>query len=107
MSKSITFTNNGNGTHTLAMSWTADSDKMMNLGADAGEYFYYIHWLEYDVDGELIPWDELTNQQKLDVLLKECTLVMRQGGYSGYTTDTVNTAKEGMDSEDDRYGIDN
>lgn len=104
MPKTITFVNNGNGTHTMTMTWTADSDKMMNLGADAGEYFYYIHWPLFDVDGNLIPWDNLTNQQKLDVLLKECTLVMRKGAYSGYTSDTVETAKEGMESEDERYG---
>lgn len=106
MPKTVTLVNNGNGTHTLAMTWTADSDHMINLGADAGEYFYLIHWPLFDANGDLIPWASLTNQQKLDVLLKECTLVMRKGAYSEYTNNTVNTAKEGMESEDERYGED-
>jgi len=105
MPKTITFTNNGNGTHTLAMEWVAESSKLIDLGADAGQYFYAIHWQQYDSNGAPIPWNSLTNQQKLDVLLKECTSVLRKGAYTQYTDDTVDTAKDGMESESDKYDM--
>lgn len=104
MSKTITYTNNGDGTATLAMEWTANKAKLDSLGNDAGKYFYNARWTLYD-DGEPIVWDDLTNQQKLGVLLKECTYHLRSGAYAQYGDDTVGTAKDGMDSAEDKYNM--
>lgn len=104
MPKSINYTNNGDGTATLDMSWTATKTKLDDMGSDAGEYFYNSRWTLYDGE-DPIPWGDLTNAQKLNVLLQESTRHLREGAYAQYTHSTVDTAKAGMDSATDKYNM--
>jgi hypothetical protein len=102
MPKSISYTNNGDGTATLEMEWTADKSKLDQLGIDAGKYFYNARWT---MDGK--GWDGLTNQEKLGVLLKETTFHLRKGAYTQYRQDTVKNARDGMEDEEERYDMEN
>jgi len=65
-----TFEVHGDGTITVAFAYTATADKITTTVGDAVHYLYpqtYAGPLE--VEGEApIPFDELTNQQKLNVL---------------------------------------
>ena len=59
----------GDGTITVAFSYTALTDKVQTT-ADAAAHALYNagRYVPVDDNGAAIPWDDLTNQQKLDML---------------------------------------
>lgn len=99
---------NGDGTKTLRMDFTGESQKVLNIGSESGEYFYNKNWTLYnnDVDGGSvkIPWHDLTNQEKMDVLGKETKQHLKNGAFSLYKRKIIETAEESMQPIDDRYG---
>lgn len=105
MAKTITYVNNQDTTATLTMTWTALKTKLDSLGSDAGEYFYNARWTLFDGEGNPIPWTSLTGLQKLDVLLKEVTFHLRSGAFAQYTTTTIQTAKDGMETAEEKYDM--
>lgn len=100
MAKSIDYTNNGDGTATLTMEWTVQKSRLDQLGLDAGRYFYYHRWKVNDK-----AWGDLTVQQKLQVLLQETTFHLRKGAFAQYADDTIQTARDGMEDEEERYDM--
>ena len=60
---------NGDGTITVAFMYTASADKITDTAGDAVAYLYPAIFAEpLEVEGAAPPLDELSNQQKLDVL---------------------------------------
>ena len=107
MPTTVSLVNNGDGTSTLTVESTYNTTKLTNLGGDAGEYFYNVRHTLYEGEGDAttpIPWENLTNQQKLDVLGQEFVFHMKNGGASGYINDATKTANEqAKDQVVDRY----
>jgi len=64
-----TFVVNGDGTITVAFAYRATAEKITNVVGDAVHYLYPQTYAEpLEVEGEAPPFEELTNQQKLNVL---------------------------------------
>lgn len=74
------YTNNGNGTGTLSISFTAVDTKVQAIGIAVAENLYRRGFevptrpidppSEFGQTHEPIPWDELTNLQKLELIDK-------------------------------------
>ena len=67
------FINNGDGTITIKYEYTADSQKVQDTIINAAAYEYLvgddrIPWV-LDGEGERVPYDDLSNQQKLNLEL--------------------------------------
>ena len=62
-----TFEVHGDGTITVAFTYTALADKVTDTVGDAVHYLYPQTYAE-PLEAEGIPFEELTNQQKLNVL---------------------------------------
>lgn len=104
MPKAVNYQNNGDGTATLTMTWTAPKPKLDAMGSDSGEFYYNQRWTIYDGTTPKA-WGDLTNAQKLNVLLKECTHHLRKGAYHKYEDDTMDTARAAMDTPEDKYNM--
>ena len=104
MPRSVTYTNNGDGTHTLAMEWTYPSATMNNLLKESSEYFYDVRWTIYDGE-DPVAWDDLTALQKRYVLLYETTAHLKNGAYALYSGEAVQATKDGPDDPDTRYAV--
>ena len=105
MPRSITYTDNGDSTHTLAAEWTYASSQMDTVLQEASEYFYNARWTIYDGEGEPIAWADLTNVQKRYVLLYEITYHLKQGAHSLYSNTEIQTTKDGLQDPDTRYNM--
>ena len=66
-----TFVVNGDSTITVAFSYTAQA-AIVQTTADAAAHRLYDsgRYVLVDAEGEAVPWDDLTNQQKLNMLDK-------------------------------------
>ena len=105
MATTTTYTNNGDGTATITIKSTANRDKIDLLAAEASEYLYY-HVGDYqffDDEGVSIPWDDLTNQRKLDILGRETVRRLKSCAYKLYVDNEHQTIKDNLDDSNDRY----
>lgn len=59
--------NNNNGTHTIMFQYTAPTQKIQDLGEDAAHQAY----LQNPLDDRTILWDDMTIQDKLNLLDNE------------------------------------
>ncbi len=104
----LSIADNGDGTHTMAWEITADSAKILDTAADAGQYIYPIRWQLFDVSDppEPRPWSDLSNAEKLAVVNKELKYVVKEQARSFYIGDARDTAGETATGEADaRYDI--
>lgn len=90
-----TITNNGDGTLTIGFAYTADSQKVQDLGVDAAHMVYNTHQelVPVDIDDNPLPFDSLTNQQQLNLLdwaVKMALLQLAKEFYIRQATDAAN-----------------
>jgi hypothetical protein len=64
----ILFTNNQDGTARVDLSYINDLDKIVETLEEAARAIYQLERFQIKVDGETIPFDDLTNQQKLELV---------------------------------------
>lgn len=101
-----TYTDNGDDTVTVAIEITKDQDKINLLSPEASKYIYEHnpdYWI-YDEYDELIGWDDLTNQQKLQLLGKEVAHHLKSLAFKEYHDSAVLDTTSTLDSPDNRYG---
>lgn len=104
MPVTTTYIDNGDGTSTIRIDATGNSDKVNNLATEASEYFYNKNSKLWLYDGEdVIPWVDLTNKQKLDVLGKETKIHLMNGAHSTYYSSAVQDTVDNLESPEDRY----
>ncbi len=64
-----TFVVNGDGTITVAFTYTAEAEIIQTRADKAAHRLYNTsRYMPVDAEGVAIPWDEVTNQHKLDML---------------------------------------
>lgn len=99
MTVETTYTNNGDGTSTIAIEITANTDIVLLLSPECSEAIYNdATWIRSIYGG--VEWSALTNAQKLDVIGRYTQRKLRTIGYSGYYDDQV----ELIDGIDTHYG---
>lgn len=57
-----------NGNTTVAFEWTAATDTVQSVVGDAAEYLWDKGYGDHGTDEEPIVFDDLTNQEKLDIV---------------------------------------
>lgn len=57
-----------NGKLRVVFWYQADLDKTQAISEDAAEYLWNTTYGQYDENNELLPFDDLTNQEKLDLV---------------------------------------
>ena len=65
----------------------------------ATRYIYAMRWQLFDVDEILIPYDELTNAQKMEVLDNEITYHLRGMAKTYWITNAAETARDDAKAE--------
>lgn len=87
---------------TLTFEKTAGTAVVADTADSAARYIYPIRWQLYDESGEEpvpIPYDDLTNNQKLAVLDKEITFHLRSMARTDWIGDAIDTARETAEEE--------
>lgn len=103
-----TYTNNGDGTGTLSMAYTADTTKVLDVGLGVAHALYVkgfevptqpVADPEFPGGTEPVPWADLTNDQKLVMVDKYVKQVLLDMAKSDYQTEAVITARDTADAE--------
>ena len=107
------FVVNGDGTITIKYEYTAEAQKVQDTIIDAAAYEYHsgdprIPWVEYPegdvLEGERVAFDELSNQQKLNITYHRIKWLLLDEAKTAYITVAVEQERdESEDEADDRY----
>jgi multidrug efflux pump subunit AcrB len=97
------FTNNGDGTITVSFDFTADLDKAQNAVNKASEFVYSAYMVVDNSDPLnpiITPWEDLTNQEKLDVLDKHIKRTIMDAARAQLIQTAVNDARDLAEVDD-------
>lgn len=100
---SANFTNNGDGTGTVTFEYTRDLTKL-SVVLDAAAKILYSRYPVMvadptDTGNNYVPFDDLTNQQKLDILDQHVISDLKGWALRQLNDDTSKTALDSADNE--------
>ena len=98
------FVNNGDGTITIKYEYTAETQKVQDTIVNAAAYEYLVgdDRIPWIMDGdERVPYDQLSNQQKLDITFHRIKFLLLDEAKTGYINAAVESARETAESEAD------
>lgn len=94
----IEYIDNEDGTATINLSTTKDKVKIDNFALDAAKHFYH-RWAELDADDIKIPFEDLTKDQKLNILAKEISEHLIRAAKTEFMNDNLNDATAAANTE--------
>ena len=97
------FTNPGDGSLIVQFTYQADFDKIEETINKAGEHMYERFPIMDDTDPVLpiiIPWDTLTNSQKLDVVDTYLRVTIMEEARAQLRLDAISAAADAADEDD-------
>lgn len=99
---SATITDNGDGTSNLTLVYTYETAKINQTLLNAGEFQYVAKSFNnlFDGNGDLIPYDDLTNVQKRVLILRAVKKILLQWAWANRVNEALNAANEQVSNED-------
>ena len=90
----INYTDNGDGTATIEISYTTGKAKIDDTIMDAAQYYYaHGYGQEYNEDGEKIAWADLPNGKRLAVIDDWCKRAIITAAGSLHVTSAADEAR--------------